>query len=116
MSPRLSVVFYRTSSGREPVREWLKSLDAEDRRRIGADLRTIELGWPVGMPICRPLTSGLWEVRSRISSGRITRVLFFIDDGVAYVLHAFIKKTQSTPKDDLELALKRMDEIKRGFS
>jgi phage-related protein len=114
MPSRLRVIFYRASSGREPVREWLRELDPEDRKRIGTDLRKVEFGWPIGMPICRPLTDGLWEVRSHISKGRIARLLFFIDDGIAYVVHAFIKKTQTTPKDDLELALKRMNETRRG--
>jgi len=115
MPTQLSIAFYRTPGGREPVSDWLDDLSDDDRMRVATDIRSIECGWPVGMPVCRPLGQGLWEVRSRISSGRITRVLFFIDDGIMYLLHAFIKKTQATPKDDLDLAIRRMQEIKRGL-
>jgi phage-related protein len=115
MPTRLTIVFYRTHLGREPVRQWLKDLSPADRKRVSTDIRTVEFGWPVGMPVCRPLGNGVWEVRSRISAGRITRVLFFIEDDVMYLLHGFVKKTQTTPKDDLELAIRRMNDIKRGM-
>jgi len=106
----IQLVFYRSSSGKEPVREWLKSLNAEDRRLIGSDLKDVEYGWPIGMPLCRPITSrrGLWEVRSNLSGGRIARVLFCIAYGRLVALHGFIKKSQKTPDRDLDLATKRM--------
>lgn len=115
MSTQLAVVFFQNPGGREPVKEWLQKLDPNDRKRVSVDIRTVEFGWPVGMPVCRPLRHGVWEIRTPISHGRITRVLFFIANGVMYLLHAFIKKTQATPKDDLDLAVRRMKEIKRGF-
>lgn len=115
MPPRLTVVFYRTETGREPVRQWLKDLSPVDRKRVSADIRTVEFGWPVGMPVCRPMGNGVWEIRSRISAARITRILFFIEDDVMYLLHGFVKKTQATPKDDLDLAIRRMNDIKRGM-
>lgn len=115
MSTQLSVAFYRTPGGREPVSDWLDDLPDDDRTRVTTDIRSIEFGWPVGMPDCRPMGHGLWEVRSRISDGRITRIMFFVDDGIMYLLHAFIKKTQATPKDDLDLAIRRMHGIKRGL-
>lgn len=108
-------MFYRTPSGREPVKEWLKDLEASDRKRVSTDIRTVEFGWPVGMPVCRPLKNGIWEVRSQISNGRITRVLFFIHEDVIYLLHGFIKKTQSTPNDDLNLAITRMNNIRKDL-
>lgn len=110
---RIPAVFYRTSSGAEPVRKWLKGLPAEDRRIVGVDIATVEFGWPVGMPVCAPITSrrGLWEVRSTITGGRIARVLFCIHGGKMVLLHGFIKKTQKTPDGDLELAMKRKKEI-----
>ena len=74
----IPVFFYRTSGGAEPVIEWLRSLPAEDRRAIGADLATVQFGWPIGMPLCRPLGRGLWEVRSALPSRRIARLLFFV--------------------------------------
>ena len=105
------VVFYRTSGGAEPVLDWLRGLPAEDRRAIGTDLATVQFGWPLGMPLCRPLGNGLWEVRSSLPSRRIARLLFFVEDGWIGVVHGFIKKTQKTPADDLELARRRMKEM-----
>jgi len=112
--PRLTeipVVFYRTSGGAESVLEWLRSLPADDRRAIGTDLATVQFGWPLGMPLCRPLGKGLWEVRSSLPSRRIARLLFFVHEGRIGVVHGFIKKTQKTPADDLALARRRMKEM-----
>ena len=108
---RLPAAFYQLPSGREPVREWLKALAAEDRKIIGEDIKDVEFSWPIGMSSCRALGKGLWEVRSNITQGRIARVLFSIHDGRMVLLHAFIKKTQKTPDADLELATKRKKEI-----
>jgi phage-related protein len=108
---RLPAAFYQLSSDREPVREWLKALAAEDRRIIGEDIKDVEFSWPIGMPLCRALGKGLWEVRSDLTHGRIARVLFCIHDGRMVLLHGFMKKTQKTPDADLELAIKRKKEI-----
>jgi phage-related protein len=108
----IPVFFYRTARGIEPIRDWLRSLPPEDRRVIGTDLATVQFGWPVGMPLCRPLGSGLWEVRSSLPSRRIARLLFFVHEGRIGVVHGFIKKTQKTPPEDLALARKRMTEMK----
>lgn len=90
------------------MREWLKSLDpVEDRKQIGVDIKTVEFGWPIGMPVCRSLGDGLYEVRSSLSRNRIARVLFYIDArGRMVLLHGFLKKTQKTPAADLDLARK----------
>lgn len=103
---RVQAVFYRTEAGGEPVREWLKGeLSPEDRKRVGEDIKTIEFGWPVGMPVCRSLGRGIYEVRSDLSQHRIARVLFYFDkNGRIVLLHGFIKKAQKTPDEDLELA------------
>ncbi len=105
---RLPAFFFRTQTGNEPVREWLRSnqFSDDDRRRIGEDIKTVEYGWPVGMPTCRPLRDGLWEVRSRLSD-RIVRILFCIFASRMVLLHGFIKKTRRTPDDDIHLALER---------
>jgi phage-related protein len=108
----IPAVFYRTAGGTEPVLDWLRDLPAEDRRAIGTDLATVQFGWPIGMPLCRPLGDGLWEVRSRLPSRRIARRMFFVHEGRIGVVHGFIKKTQKTPADDLDLARKRMKEMK----
>ena len=108
---RLPAAFYRLPSGREPVREWLWALGDDDRKIIGEDIKDVEFSWPIGLPLCRPLGKGLWEVRSDITDRRIARVLFCVHDGRMVLLHAFIKKTQKTPAADLELATKRRKEI-----
>jgi phage-related protein len=109
--PEIPASFYRTTGGTEPVLDWLRSLPAEDRRAIGTDLATVQFGWPIGMPLCRPLGDGLWEVRSALPSRRIARLLFFVDDGRIGVVHGFIKKTQKTPDSELEIARRRMKEM-----
>jgi phage-related protein len=97
------LVFYRSSSGKEPVREWLKALDAPDRLAVGQDLMRAQWRWPVGQ--------GLWEIRTELPSQRIARVLLCFDEGALVALHAFIKKTQKTPDDELALARKRQKEL-----
>jgi phage-related protein len=104
---RLPARFYRTDTGREPVREWLKGLDPEDRKVIGADIKDVEFSWPIGMPLVKPLGRELWEVRSSLSGGRIARVLFCVQQQRMVLLHGFIKKSQKISKHDIELALKR---------
>jgi phage-related protein len=106
------LVFYRSGGGKEPVREWLKALDAADRHAVGQDLMRAQWRWPVGMPLCRPMGQGLWEIRTELPSNRIARVLLCLDDGVLVALHAFIKKTQKTPDDELTLARRRQKELK----
>ena len=95
--------------GAEPVRDWFKSLSADDRKVIGADIQTVEFGWPIGMPLCRPLGGGLWEVRSNIRDG-IARVIFFLHQGNLIILNGFVKKTRKTPEAEIELARKRQKE------
>jgi phage-related protein len=109
--PEVPVRFYRSNSGKEPVREWLRGLDNADRHSIGLDLMRVQFGWPIGMPLVRSLKDGLWEVRSSLPSQRIARLVLCFHDGALIVLHGFIKKTQKTPQDDLALARRRMTEV-----
>ncbi|MCX7263621.1 MAG: type II toxin-antitoxin system RelE/ParE family toxin [Burkholderiales bacterium] len=112
METILSVKFFANSLGSEPVRLWLKGLPATDRKTIGEDIKTVQLGWPLGMPLVRHLGGGLWEVRTRLDN-RIARVLFVLSGSTMVLLHAFIKKQQETPKADLDLAINRHKELKR---
>jgi phage-related protein len=113
---RVPAIFYRTEAGGEPVRGWLKGLSAEDRKRIGEDVKTVEFGWPIGMPVCKPLGGGIYEVRSSLAHNRIARVLFYIDKKSRMVLlHGFIKKTQKTPDEDMELARGNKNKHQRGL-
>lgn len=109
---RLLAAFFRLASGREPVREWLlNDLSAEDRKMIGDDIRDLEFAWPVGLPLCRPLGHGLWEVRSNLTDKKIGRVIFCVHAEQAVLLHGFLKKTQKTPKPDIDLATRRKKEL-----
>ena len=108
---KIALVFFSTPAGNEPVREWLKDLPEEDRREIGRDLMRVQWRWPVGMPLCRSLGGDLWEVRSTLPSNRIARVIFCAHAGELVALHGFIKKSQKTPKLDLDLATKRKTEL-----
>ena len=111
---RLPARFFESEKGNVPVREWLLSLDPKDCKAIGDDIRTAEFGWPVGMPLCRPLKGykGLWEIRTTLSNGRIARVLFCAHEDSMILLHGFIKKAQKTKSQDLNLADKRMRGMK----
>ena len=110
-SKKLPASFYETSSGNEPVRDWIKALTRDDRQIIGRDVQKVEFGWPMGMPYCRNLGNGLWEVRSGLTNGKIGRVIFCVMRGRMALLHGFIKKTQKTLPKDIQLALKRMKEL-----
>ena len=109
---KVPIVFYRTSAGAEVVRDWLRGLSAADRACIGQDLMRVQFRWPVGMPLCRPLGDGLWEVRTDLDSNRIARVLFCFTEGRLLALHGFIKKTRRTPDSELALARKRKREFR----
>ncbi|NUS60659.1 MAG: type II toxin-antitoxin system RelE/ParE family toxin [Lysobacter sp.] len=107
------VRFHRSPSGNEAVREWLRTLDARTRKAIGADIKQVEVGWPLGMPLVRKLDVGLWEIRSHVPSG-IARVFFTMAGSTIVLLHAIIKKRGKTPRDDLAIAKTRRDEVKHG--
>jgi len=110
-SMELQVVFFRSQSGHEPVREWLKSLSMDDKKTIGGDIKTVQFGWPIGMPVVRKIEPGLWEVRSSLKN-RIARVLFTVEGNYMVLLHGFIKKSQKTPLEDLKLARERLSKLR----
>ena len=109
---RLPAKFFQVESGKEPVKDWLKTLRYEDRRIIGNDIKGVEFSFPIGLPLCRQLLGykDLWEVRSKISNGQIARVIFYISQGEMILLHGFIKKSAKTPKHEIDLAMKRKRE------
>jgi phage-related protein len=109
--PEIPVRFYKSPAGREPVLEWLRNLNKEDRRDIGLDLMRVQFGWPIGMPLVRSLKDGLWEVRSALPSQRTARLILCFHEEVLVVLHGFIKKTRKTPMEDIEIAKRRMKEV-----
>jgi phage-related protein len=109
----MPLLFYQNRNRVEPVREWLKALEQADRYAAGLDLMRVQWRWPVGMPLCRAMGQGLWEVRTTLSGNRIARVLFCVHGRVLVALHAFIKKTQKTPDNELALARKRQKEMEK---
>jgi phage-related protein len=109
----IPIFFFKLSSGREPVRDWLKSMDRESRKTIGADIKTLQFQWPVGMPLSRKLGDHLWELRSRLAIG-IARAFFTIYDGKIVLLHGFVKKTQKTPTNELATARRRLTKLRTG--
>jgi phage-related protein len=108
---KLPILFYRTRGGTELVRNWLRSLDDKDQNTIGLDLLRVQFRWPVGMPLCRAMGDGLWEMRTNLPSNRIARLLFCVTGGRILVLHGFIKKTQKTPDEELMHARRRKKEM-----
>jgi len=81
-----------------------------EKRTIGEDVKTVQFGWPLGMPLVRKLEPGLWEIRSNLPSG-IARIVFTIQDNAMILLHGFIKKSRKTPLDDLQLARQRLGQL-----
>jgi phage-related protein len=110
-TPKVPLRFYRTAAGGEPVREWLKGLDRDLRLAIGEDLLRVQYRWPVGMPLCRPLGGGLWEVRTNLPDKTVSRVMICFHGGVLVALSGFIKKTPKTPQMEYQLALRRRKEV-----
>jgi phage-related protein len=111
ISPQLDVYFYRSDSGTEPVRDWLRTLTSNERKIIGQDLKTVQYGWPLGMPLVDHVEKDIWEIRSKLET-RISRILFVTQPKIILLLHGFIKKQQKTPKQDLEIARARLKILK----
>jgi phage-related protein len=111
--PILSVRFFRTEAGNEPVRDFLHELPSKDRKIIGTDIKEVQFGWPLGMPLVRKIERDLWEIRSHVD-GRIVRILFTVLEGQMVLLHAFIKKSQKTPGSDLDAARARKSLLSGG--
>ena len=108
---KIPLIFFRTVTRNEPVREWLRGLDEVERREIGKDLLRAQWRWPVGMPLCRPLGNGLWEIRTALPTKRTARILICFYSGHLVVLHGFVKKTRMTPGEDMALARRRQKEL-----
>lgn len=107
----LRIKFYKmTFSGKEPVREWLRSLPKEVKKIIGEDIMTVQMTWPIGMPLVKNLGKKLLEIRSSLPEG-IARIFFIVRSGEMVLLHGFIKKTQKTPVQELEIARDRMKDF-----
>ena len=111
MERPIPVVFFQFDSGKEPVRVWLRGLNREDRRLIGQDIKTLQFGWPVGMPVARKVAANLWELRSRLKAG-IARTFFTVYAKKIVLLHGFVKKTQKTPINEMAIAKRRLTKLR----
>ncbi|RKU04562.1 hypothetical protein C7H84_04925 [Burkholderia sp. Nafp2/4-1b] len=110
----LGVRFFRSARGNEPVREWLKGLGQIERRVIGEEIKTVQLGWPLGMPLVRKMSTDLWEIRVMLPR-RSARVLFTVVGDTMVLLHAFFKQSQATPSDDLDVTVARLKALMRAI-
>jgi phage-related protein len=110
---KIPLIFYRTTAGGEPVREWLKGLDTAERHAIGRDLLRAQWRWPLGMPLCRALGNRLWEIRTDLPTKRTARVLICLYRSHLVALHGFIKKTRATPSEDIAIARRPLKELER---
>ena len=110
---KITVSFFISDTGKEPVRSWLLALSKDDRKIVGEDIKTVEFGWPIGMPTCRPLGNGLYEVRSTLTDGTEARILFTIQGNNMVLLHGFTKKSNKTPTNDKKIAKRRLSKFKK---
>jgi len=108
---KLNAKFYASESGSEPVSIWLKSLPAQEKRTIGEDIKTVQMGWPLGMPLVDHIEDGIWEVRIKLHQ-KIARVLFVVINNEMILLNGFIKKDQKTPRPEIDLAKQRLKTLK----
>ncbi|RLD06351.1 MAG: type II toxin-antitoxin system RelE/ParE family toxin [Chloroflexota bacterium] len=109
--PPFQVHFYKTAAGNEPVREWLLSLSGQEKKTIGEDIKTVQFGWPIGMPVSRKVAKDLWEIRSSLQN-KIARVVFTVKGSEIILLHGFVKKTEKLPGKDLEIAKRRLADLR----
>jgi phage-related protein len=109
----IPILFWKAGSGKEPVREFLHILPFEDKKVVGRDVWRLQFGWPIGMPLVRKLQNPIWELRSSLPSKRELRILFTVGSERLVLLHVFIKKSQTTPAAELQLALQRAKELQQ---
>jgi phage-related protein len=111
---QLPVVFFKTAAGNQPVRDFLLNDRSEqDRKEIGFDISVVQRRFPLGLPLVEKVTENLWEIRSHIPDG-ICRSFFTVHKGTIILLHSFVKKTQKTPKKELDTANKRLQEFRKS--
>ena len=103
---------YQEASSKVPILEWLKDFNKEDRKIIDRDIKCTQYSWPWKMPLIKPLGGGLMEIRIKLKEKQV-RIFFILHDGIIVLLHGFVKKTQKTPNNEIEIALKRAKQIKR---
>ncbi|MXN79834.1 type II toxin-antitoxin system RelE/ParE family toxin [Burkholderia sp. 4701] len=110
----LEVRFFRTACGNEPVRAWLKGLGQADRKAVGEEIKTVQIGWPLGMPLVRKMARDVWEIRITRPT-RCMRILFTVAGDTMVLLHGFVKQSAATPRSDLDAATSRLKALRNGI-
>ncbi len=111
-----SINYYKSHNGKEPVKQWIdKDLAVSAKAKLFKAFELLQKhGIDLGMPYVKPIRSKLYELRVKDQNG-IYRVLYFANTGKEFILlHGFTKKTNKTPKQDIEIALKRKKEFSNG--
>lgn len=107
---RCEIVYFKTDRGDEPVREFVKSLDISSRRKYWHKIDYLRnFGKSLCEPHAKTLGNGIYELRFRGSDGHYRVLYFFFSSDHAVLTNAFKKKTARTPKQELDLAISRMN-------
>jgi phage-related protein len=109
----ITVRFFKTPAGNEPVRDWLKKQTAGDKKAISEDIKAVEFLWPLEYPQVTKPDRDLWDAGTDLAD-RICRVFFTVTAGFMVLLHGIVKKDRKTPTQDLELAEKRRYSVSGG--
>lgn len=105
---KFKVVFFAENSGNQPVKEWLQELELDDQRKVGKSALMLQERWPmVSAPLVKSLGNGFFELRINLKN-KIARVIFVVQDKDIILLNGFIKKTQKTPINEIEVAVNRL--------
>jgi phage-related protein len=120
LEKRIHALFFKTETGKEPVRDALIKLGRPAKTVVGEDIRFIELNWRVDRPYVDRLRSGHGQFQETIYEARHTvrdieyRTLFFVNGSQMILVHFFKKTSRKTPKSDLDLAWERMKKWMHG--
>lgn len=108
------IVFFRTEGGRAPLLEFLDSLDPKLRAKVVRDLSLLEANGPrLGEPFSKSLGDGIFELRSKQASNIVRSLYFFFDGRRIVITHGFLKKTQKTPRGEIDRAKRYRDEWRK---
>jgi phage-related protein len=110
-SGHFQIIFYASEYGKEPVRKLLQSLKDKDKKIVGEDIKTLQYGWPIGMPLSKKVDTDLWEIRSKLDD-HILRIFFSVIGTTMVLLHGFEKKSNKTPLSEIQTARKRVEQFK----
>lgn len=106
-----TVEFYETADGKTPVEDFLLSLDRKMRAKV---IHLIDLleekGISMREPYTKPLEDGIFELRCKLGTNLARTLFFFYHGGKIIITNGFVKKTQKTPKEEINLAITRRED------